>query len=130
MMDVERTIDVLRRLSDHKIIISIDDFGTGYSSLKYLHQLPISLIKIDQSFVQRLPSDKGAAYILEAAVMLAHNMGIKATAEGVENKEVYDFLYDLGCDMAQGYMISRPMAAKDFETWYRACDGRYVYHVN
>ena len=130
MMDVERTIDELRRLSDLKIIISIDDFGTGYSSLKYLHQLPISLIKIDQSFVQRLPSDKGAAYILEASVMLAHNMGIKAIAEGVENKEVYDFLHDLGCDMAQGYLISRPMAAKDFETWYRACEGRYVYQAS
>jgi EAL domain-containing protein (putative c-di-GMP-specific phosphodiesterase class I)/GGDEF domain-containing protein len=127
MMDVERTIDELRRLSDLKIIISIDDFGTGYSSLKYLHQLPISLIKIDQSFVQRLPSDKGAAYILEAAVMLAHNMGIKAIAEGVERKEIYEFLYELGCDMAQGYMISRPMAAKDFEVWYQACQGRYVY---
>jgi EAL domain-containing protein (putative c-di-GMP-specific phosphodiesterase class I)/GGDEF domain-containing protein len=126
MMDVERTIDELRRLSDLKIIISIDDFGTGYSSLKYLHQLPISLIKIDQSFVQRLPSDNGAAYILEASVMLAHNMGIKAIAEGVENKEVFDFLYDLGCDMAQGYLISRPMSAKNFEIWYRACDGRYV----
>jgi EAL domain-containing protein (putative c-di-GMP-specific phosphodiesterase class I)/GGDEF domain-containing protein len=130
MMDVERTIDELRRLSDLNIIISIDDFGTGYSSLKYLHQLPISLIKIDQSFVQRLPSDKGAAYILEASVMLAHNMGIKAIAEGVENKEVYDFLHDLGCDMAQGYLISRPMAAKDFETWYRACEGRYVYQAS
>lgn len=127
MMDVERTIDELRRLSDLKIVISIDDFGTGYSSLQYLHQLPISLIKIDQSFVQRLPSDHGAAYILEAAIMLAHNMGIKAIAEGVENKEVYDFLYDLGCDMAQGYMISRPISAEDFGVWYRACDGGYVY---
>ncbi len=126
MMDVERTIDELRRLSDLKIIISIDDFGTGYSSLQYLHQLPISLIKIDQSFVQRLPSDKGAAYILEAAVMLAHNMGIKAIAEGVENKAVYDFLHDLGCDMAQGFMISRPMSAKEFGEWYKACDGRYI----
>ena len=130
MMDVERTIDELRRLSDLNVVISIDDFGTGYSSLQYLHQLPISLIKIDQSFVQRLPSDQGAAYILEAAVMLAHNMGIKAIAEGVENKEVYDFLYDLGCDMAQGYMISRPMSAKEFGIWYKACHGRYVVTSN
>lgn len=126
MMDVERTIDELRRLSNLKIIISIDDFGTGYSSLQYLHQLPISLIKIDQSFVRRLPSDQGAAYILEAAVMLSHNMGIKAIAEGVENKEVYKFLENIGCDMAQGYMISRPMPAKDFEKWYTACNGNFV----
>lgn len=126
MMDVERTIDELRRLSNLKIIISIDDFGTGYSSLQYLHQLPISLIKIDQSFVRRLPSDKGATYILDAAVMLAHNMGIKAIAEGVENKEVYDFLSKIGCDMAQGYMISRPLPALDFEKWYLACNGKFL----
>lgn len=126
MMDVERTIDELRRLSNLKIIISIDDFGTGYSSLQYLHQLPISLIKIDQSFVRRLPSDKGATYILDAAVMLAHNMGIKAIAEGVENKEVYEFLSHIGCDMAQGYMISRPLPALDFEKWYLACNGRFL----
>ena len=126
MMDVERTIDELRRLSDSKIIISIDDFGTGYSSLQYLHQLPISLIKIDQSFVRRLPSDQGAAYILDAAVMLAHNMGIKAIAEGVENKEIYDFLTDIGCDMAQGYAISRPLSAEDFEKWFKANQGQFL----
>jgi EAL domain-containing protein (putative c-di-GMP-specific phosphodiesterase class I)/GGDEF domain-containing protein len=126
MMEVERTIDELRRLANQKIIISIDDFGTGYSSLQYLHQLPISLIKIDQSFVRRLPADKGATYILDAAVMLAHNMGIKSIAEGVENKEVYDFLNNIGCDMAQGYMISRPMPAQDFEKWYLACNGKFV----
>lgn len=125
MMDVERTIDELRRLSKLNIVISIDDFGTGYSSLQYLHQLPISLIKIDQSFVRRLPSDQGAAYILEAAVMLAHNMGIKAIAEGVENKEVYEFLNNIGCDMAQGYMISRPLPVEDFNKWYAACNGQF-----
>ncbi len=126
MMDVEHTIIELRRLSNLKIIISIDDFGTGYSSLQYLNQLPISLIKIDQSFVRRLPSDKGAAYILEAAVMLAHNMGIKAIAEGVENQDVYEFLDNIGCDMEQGYMISRPLHANDFEQWYTACNGQFI----
>lgn len=126
MMDVERTIDELRRLSKLKIIISIDDFGTGYSSLQYLHQLPISLIKIDQSFVSRLSSDKDAAYIIEAAVMLAHNMGIKAIAEGVENQEVYEILGKIGCDMAQGYMISRPLPVEVFDQWYAACQGRFL----
>lgn len=125
MMDVERTIDELKRLADHNVVISIDDFGTGYSSLQYLHQLPISLIKIDQSFVRRLPYDKGATYILDAAVMLAHNLGIKAIAEGVENKEVYEFLSHIGCDMAQGYLISCPMPAQDFEKWYLNCNGHF-----
>jgi EAL domain-containing protein (putative c-di-GMP-specific phosphodiesterase class I)/GGDEF domain-containing protein len=126
MMDVERTIDELRRLSKLKIIISIDDFGTGYSSLQYLHQLPISLIKIDQSFVRRLSSDKDAAYIIEAAVMLAHNMGIKAIAEGVENQEVYEILDKIGCDMAQGYLISRPLSVEVFDQWYAACQGKFL----
>lgn len=125
MMDMERTINELRRLAELKIIISIDDFGTGYSSLQYLHQLPISLLKIDQSFVSRLPSDKGAAYILEAAVMLAHNMGIKAIAEGVENPEIYEFLGDIGCDLAQGFWISQPLPAAEFLHWYNGCEGRY-----
>lgn len=125
MLDMERTIDELVKLAGLKVIISIDDFGTGYSSLQYLHQLPISLIKIDQSFVRRLPEDKGAASILEAAVMLAHKMGIKAIAEGVETREVYDFLGNIGCDMAQGYLISRPLPAAEFVEWHSRCGGRY-----
>lgn len=123
MMDMERTIIELVKLAGLKIIISIDDFGTGYSSLQYLHQLPASLIKIDQSFVRRLPDDKGAVAIIKAAVMLAQNMGIKVIAEGVETREVYDYLTGIGCDMAQGYFISRPLPPRDFEKWYAQCKG-------
>ena len=111
MLDAQRAIVELNKLADAKITLSIDDFGTGYSSLQYLHKLPISLVKIDQSFIHRLPTDKGAISILEAAVMLAHKMGIKAIAEGVETKEVYDFLSNIGCDLAQGFLISRPLSA-------------------
>jgi EAL domain-containing protein (putative c-di-GMP-specific phosphodiesterase class I) len=125
MIDMDRSVEVLAQLDEARIIISIDDFGTGYSSLKYLHQLPISLIKIDQSFARRLPDDKGAAHILEAAVMLAHKMGIRAVAEGVETEEVYDFLENVGCDMAQGFMISPPLPAADFARWYMQCNGIY-----
>jgi EAL domain-containing protein (putative c-di-GMP-specific phosphodiesterase class I) len=84
------------------------------------------LIKIDQSFVRRLSSDKDAAYIIEAAVMLAHNMGIKAIAEGVENQEVYEILDKIGCDMAQGYLISRPLSVEVFDQWYAACQGKFL----
>jgi EAL domain-containing protein (putative c-di-GMP-specific phosphodiesterase class I)/GGDEF domain-containing protein len=126
MMDMEHTLDELAKLNDLKIIISIDDFGTGYSSLQYLHRLPISLLKIDQCFVRRLPEDKGAAHILEAAITLAHKMGIEAIAEGVETLEVYDFLADLQCDYAQGYLMSRPLPAKQFTSWYQQCNGRYA----
>lgn len=84
MLDMERTLRELSRLDELNIILSIDDFGTGYSSLQYLHRLPVSLLKIDQTFVHQLPDDAGARYILEAAIGLAHKMGIKALAEGVE----------------------------------------------
>lgn len=118
MTDIARTIVELSRLAEAKITISIDDFGTGYSSLQYLHQLPISLIKIDQSFVRRLPDDKGAVHIVEAAVTLAHKMGMQTIAEGVEEASAYKLLSELGCDIAQGYMISRPLPAAEFEKWH------------
>lgn len=117
MMDMERTIRELNRLVGSKLIISIDDFGTGYSSLQYLHRLPISLIKIDQSFARKLPQDKGAAYIVDAAVTLAHKMGIKALAEGVENQEIFDYLAAIDCDLAQGYLISPPLPTEVFHQW-------------
>jgi EAL domain-containing protein (putative c-di-GMP-specific phosphodiesterase class I) len=126
MMDMERTIIELVKLAGLKIIISIDDFGTGYSSLQYLHQLPVSLIKIDQSFVRRLPDDKGAVAIIKAAVMLAQNMGIKVIAEGVETREIYDYLAGIGCDMVQGYFVSRPLPPKDFEKWHAQCKGIFL----
>jgi EAL domain-containing protein (putative c-di-GMP-specific phosphodiesterase class I)/GGDEF domain-containing protein len=126
MMDMERTIIELVKLAGLKIIISIDDFGTGYSSLQYLHQLPASLIKIDQSFVRRLPDDKGAVAIIKAAVMLAQNMGIKVIAEGVETREIYDYLAGIGCDMVQGYFVSRPLPPKDFEKWHAQCKGIFL----
>ena len=84
------------------------------------------MLKIDQSFVRRLPEDQGAAYIMEAAVMLAHNLGLKAIAEGVENKQIYQFLATLGCDMAQGYLIAKPLPAEKFVEWYSQYAG--VYH--
>ncbi len=126
MADMERTAAELARLAELNIIISIDDFGTGYSSLQYLHRLPVSCVKIDRSFVSGVSSDRGAAYILEAAVMLAHKMGIKTVAEGVEDRQTYDFLKNIGCDFAQGFFISRPLAPDDFLSWHREWDGKHL----
>ena len=123
MLDIQNTIDVLTNITDAKIIVSIDDFGTGYSSLQYLHDLPVSFIKIDQSFVRRLPSDKSAISIVESTVNLAHNMGMKTIAEGIENRETYDFLENIGCDIAQGFMISRPLPAEEYTKWYTQNNG-------
>lgn len=125
MTDMARTIIELHRLAEAKITISIDDFGTGYSSLQYLHKLPISLIKIDQSFVRRLPDDKGALHIVEAAVTLTHNMGMQTIAEGVETAEIYQVLGELGCDIAQGFVISHPLPAAAFTAWHRSHSGQF-----
>ncbi|GGC06392.1 hypothetical protein GCM10007205_14470 [Oxalicibacterium flavum] len=126
MTDMTRTIVELTRLADARVTISIDDFGTGYSSLQYLHQLPISLIKIDQSFVRRLPEDLGALHIVEAAVTLAHKMGMQTIAEGVESEAVYRLLGKVGCDIAQGFAIAKPMPADAFEQWHAQHAGRFL----
>ena len=123
MLDAQRAILELNKLADAKIALSIDDFGTGYSSLQYLHQLPVSFLKIDQSFVRRLPSDKSAISIVETAVSMAHKMNIKTIAEGIEDKEIYDFLKSIGCDMAQGYMISRPLPGEKYAKWHTQNNG-------
>lgn len=124
-IDMAHTIHELAALSELKVIISVDDFGTGYSSLRYLHLLPISIIKIDQSFVCALPADKGSVHIVEAALMLAHKMGMEVIAEGVDSKAAWDYLRDAGCDMVQGYLVSPPMPAAEFEQWYRQRQGRF-----
>ena len=123
MFNIDHVINELVQLAEAKISISIDDFGTGFSSLQYLHRLPTSIIKIDQSFVKRLPNDIGAVHIVESSISLAHKMGIQALAEGVETKEVFDFVGNIGCDLVQGYMVSRPLPAEMFTQWHQQYDG-------
>lgn len=93
--------------------IDIDDFGTGYSSLSYLKNLPISTVKIDQSFVRDLPDDKEDASIARAIIAMAHSLDLRVIAEGVENQQQLDFLRELDCDEIQGYLISKPLTAED-----------------
>lgn len=126
--DMNHTIRELTKLADAGVQIAVDDFGTGYSSLQYLHQLPISHLKIDQSFVRRLPQSQDAIHIVEATVSLAHKINLTTIAEGVENAAVMQFLADIGCDMAQGYFISRPVADVDFIKWHRQHQGRFDWH--
>lgn len=117
MTDIGHTIKELNRLAEAKIALSIDDFGTGHSSLQYLHQLPITYIKVDQSFTRRMAVDSQAAHIVEAAITLAHKMNMGAIAEGVEDEKTYNLLGGLGCDAAQGFWISRPLPAEKFTQW-------------
>jgi len=111
---------VMRRLSNTGFQLSIDDFGTGYSSLAYLKQLPVDEIKIDKSFVTQMDQDENDAVIVRATIDLAHNLGLKVVAEGVENTDVWDLLEMLGCDCAQGYFIRKPLAPQDLARWIRS----------
>jgi diguanylate cyclase (GGDEF)-like protein len=117
--DPERAMEILTRLADLGIRISIDDFGTGYSSLAYLKRMPASEVKIDKSFVLEMLTNENDAVIVQATIDLAHNLGMKVVAEGVENKEIGTRLKELGCDILQGYHFSKPLAAEDFQAWFK-----------
>jgi len=120
MADPNRAAQTLERLSQRGVSLSIDDFGTGYSSLAYLRRLPVSEVKIDRSFVIGLSSQQGDLAIVRTVVDLGHHLGLSVVAEGVEDARTWDLLADLGCDLAQGYYMARPMPASDFEGWVRS----------
>lgn len=119
MKDMENTIETLRGLQAMGIQISVDDFGTGYSSLAYLKKLPVDAIKIDKSFVINMKGNKNDEMIVHSAINLAHNLGLKVIAEGVEDQKTRDLLAALGCDAAQGYYMARPMPAADLTRWLK-----------
>jgi len=103
---------------DAEVQISIDDFGTGYSSLSYLKQFDIDYLKIDQSFVRNLDHDKNDLALCEAIIVMAHKLGIKVIAEGVETETQNQLLKDFGCDYGQGYLYSKPVPASEFEALF------------
>ena len=117
MTEPENALINLNKLHDLGVTISIDDFGTGYSSLSYLRQLPIHKLKIDKTFVLNMDSNHEDRVIVESTINLAHNLGLKVIAEGVENEAVLTSLRDLGCDEAQGYYISRPLPVEKLDEW-------------
>lgn len=117
MTEPEIALHNLKQLHMLGVQISIDDFGTGYSSLSYLRQMPIHKLKIDKTFVLEMDSNHGDHVIVESTINLAHNLGLKVVAEGVENKEVLALLDGLGCDEAQGYYLSRPHVADKLQGW-------------
>jgi len=117
MVDPVRALDILTRLHRMGISLSIDDFGTGYSSLSYLKKLPVKAVKIDKSFVIHMTQDESDAQIVRSTIDLAHNLGLKVIAEGVETEEVWERLLALGCNEAQGYYMSRPLPAPELTQW-------------
>ena len=117
MADPVRAMDVLARVGEMGVGLSLDDFGTGYSSLSHLKRLPVQELKIDRSFVMNLAEDGNDAAIVRSAVDLARNLGLRVVAEGVETAEAWRALADMGCDLAQGYYLNRPVAAGQLAQW-------------
>jgi EAL domain-containing protein (putative c-di-GMP-specific phosphodiesterase class I) len=117
MADRDRARDILTRLRRSGVQISVDDFGTGYSSLSYLRDLPIDELKLDRSFVFPMADDARAAALVASIIGLAHSLGLRIVAEGVETDVAYAELARLGCDQAQGYFMSRPVPAAELDHW-------------
>ncbi|MGZ3504398.1 MAG: putative bifunctional diguanylate cyclase/phosphodiesterase [Vulcanimicrobiaceae bacterium] len=115
MHNAEESIGVMRQLKSLGIGISLDDFGTGYSSLSYLKRFPIDILKIDKSFVRDIPEDANDLAIVSAIIAMAHALGLKVVAEGVETEPQRDFLRECGCEFAQGFYFARPLPASDVE---------------
>ncbi len=106
--------ETLSALSAGGVRISLDDFGTGYSSLVYLHRFPLDVIKIDRSFIGRIPGDHDSAAIAGGLIALAHSLNLEVVAEGVESPAQLVFLIEHHCDLAQGYALGRPAEAEVF----------------
>jgi EAL domain-containing protein (putative c-di-GMP-specific phosphodiesterase class I) len=117
MEDPEHSHDILSRIRDLGIQIFLDDFGTGYSSLSYIAALPIHAIKIDRSFIMRMMQHERHRAVVIAAISLAHSLGMKVIAEGVETAEQANAVIELGCDEIQGFFFCTPLPAGEFLRW-------------
>jgi diguanylate cyclase (GGDEF)-like protein/PAS domain S-box-containing protein len=124
MENVERAITKLRELKALGVKLSIDDFGTGYSSLSYLKRFPIDTLKIDQSFVQHIPTNPSDAAITTAIIAMAHSLNLKVIAEGVETEEQLAFLRPYRCDEMQGFLFSKPLPAEEFIRFFQERNNR------
>ena len=116
----ERVHKMLARLSDRGVRVAVDDFGSGYASLSHLKQLPVDVLKIDQSFIQNLGANEEDDAIVRSTIDLAHSLGIVVVAEGVESEDVLRRLTALGCDLAQGFCLAHPAPADDATAWLLA----------
>lgn len=115
--DMDTAIEILNDLISKGINVAIDDFGTGYSSFTYFKHIPASELKIDQTFVTNMLSDKVDLHIVRSIIDMAHGFGLKVVAEGIDNRETYEMLNSLDCDIAQGYYVSEPLSNKKLIEW-------------
>ncbi|MFW2441011.1 MAG: EAL domain-containing protein [Arenicellales bacterium] len=119
LSEIDRVADILEYIHLLGVELSIDDYGTGYSSLSLLRRLKVTELKIDQSFINDVTHNKDDEVIVHSTIELAHNLGLKVVAEGVENEDTLDLLKELGCDTIQGFLISRPLPVKEFDVFIK-----------
>ncbi|HVT63684.1 MAG TPA: EAL domain-containing protein [Mycobacteriales bacterium] len=129
MRDSARCARTLRALHDLGIRLSVDDYGTGYASMVYLKNLPLDELKIDRSFVARMITDQQQRVLTQAVIELGHNLGLSVVAEGVESPEVCQELRASGCDVAQGFLYSRPVPAEEIAAWHEDADRAAAVHI-
>ena len=129
MNNVTENINRFNNIRSSGFGLSVDDFGTGYSSLSYLKKFPLSILKIDKSFIDGIPQDEEDIIITTAILNLAHSLSMKVVAEGVETEEQLKFLQNLKCNIAQGYYISRPLSTADFEAWLTENKSNFFYNL-
>jgi|LGVC01.1.fsa_nt_gb EAL domain-containing protein (putative c-di-GMP-specific phosphodiesterase class I) len=120
MGELVTSLDILTRLRLKGIRLSIDDFGTGYSSLSLLHRVPFTELKIDRSFISNMSEDNEARAIVKTCILLGHELNMRVIAEGVETEEHFELLKVMGCDLAQGNFIARPMPGSELMAWTKA----------
>jgi EAL domain-containing protein (putative c-di-GMP-specific phosphodiesterase class I)/CheY-like chemotaxis protein len=116
--DLRTSLDILTRLRIKGFVLSIDDFGTGYSSMLQLVEAPFTELKVDRAFVGSMALDSNLRSVVSASIKLAHEIGMTAVAEGVEDEATWQALADLGCDTAQGYWIAKPMEGANILDWW------------
>ncbi len=126
MVDPELAKKTMRHLAELGVSVAIDDFGTGYSSLAYLTDLPIGELKIDKSFVRAMSTDNRNAIVVRSTIELAHNLGLRTVAEGIEDAFTFERLRALGCELAQGFHMSKPLPASALVNWWDIHNGQLV----
>jgi EAL domain-containing protein (putative c-di-GMP-specific phosphodiesterase class I) len=119
MADPTRAVAVLHQLRDLGVRLSVDDFGTGYSSLSYLQRLPVQEVKIDRSFVTGLSTESENVAIVRAIIDLGRHLGLEVVAEGVEDRDTWDLLASMHCDLVQGWHLARAMPTGELPGWLR-----------
>ena len=120
--DMSDVIKALHSLREKGVKIAIDDFGTGQASQRYLYELPLDSLKIDQIFIRSLGQDPASEAIVKSAILLGHQLKLEVVAEGIETQEQFEILKNLGCDMGQGYGIAHPMSKADLKEWLHKTD--------